>query len=288
MTFRPLLPLRTALPFLLLAPLRAQEPDPMARALARIEATGRPGLCFVVPQDRDALLHDAAAVAALRADFQERLRRLGPVPWLSPAAVERATPMGSVQDRFTTLLHRLLLTADPRAQLLLLEPVLLVAAPERVGARPGENLLLLDARGRRVAGTGVELADDASFVRGADALLQAAREPRPDPAADEVLAQAGAADPDVRRAAAIRICEAPDRYLGRLQRGLATAGEEERERLAETIGQLVRGMTGNDRSGLLPFGVEWHDDGADDDPCPACGMAIMTATARRMLRFAAQ
>jgi hypothetical protein len=285
------------LPFWMLSPLFAQQAapaDPVRAAVARMQALGRPGLCFVLPRTRDDAggVLDAAGQQRLRADFRERLRSLGIVLGkMADAMVVEVTPLASVEQQFATLLHRLLLTRDPRALLLLVEPVLLAADARAVGARDGENLVLLGADGRRLAGTRIDLADDGSFVRGAEALLQAARRPLPrerQQQLQEWLAMAGSPDAERRAFAATQLTAAGGDGVAAVQRALATAGDAERGPLGEVAAQVAVQLAGADRAGLLPFGADWIDDASTVDPCPPCGMAMISASARRMLRLQAR
>jgi hypothetical protein len=285
------------LPFWVFPPLHAQETvaqDPVRAAVARMQALGRPGLCFVRPRSRaDAGgVLDEAAQKRLRADFRERLRANGVVLGkLADAMVAEVTPLASVDDQFATLLHRLLLTQDPRALLLLVEPVLLAADAAAIGARPDENLVLIGADGRRIAGARIDLRDDGSFVRGAEALLQAARKPLPRARQErlqEALALATSAEAGQRALAVQKLAADPGDAVPALQRALATAKESERAPLAEVATQVAQGLAGVDRAALLPFGADWLDDASTIDPCPPCGMAMVSASARRMLRLQAR
>jgi hypothetical protein len=286
----------------LLAAPRAQEARPPAGDFAlraareRMRAEGALGLCFVVPRTWAELggRLQGEELARWRVDFARRLQALGIVRGGSAEALERATPVGTVEEQFATMLHRLLLTGDVEAQLLLLEAVLLVAERDAVGAEPGENLVLLDARGQRRAGAQIDLRDDASFAWAAEALLAPARTPAselPAPARAaraEMLELAASVDPDQRGAALRLLVQQRRALLPALQQRLAAAAEAERTQLAATAGYAVQAIAGADRADLLPFGLCWQDDLGDVDPCPACGMMRMSTSARRMLTFAAR
>ncbi|MBK8101549.1 MAG: hypothetical protein IPK26_31090 [Planctomycetes bacterium] len=285
--------LRTSalLPFLLFPVLAQQtKDDPVQRAVAAMTASRRPGLCIVPPVNPtlEAQPMPVADREALRTRFHERLAALGlALPAMTDDSLAEITPLNTIGNRFLTRLNLLLLTDDAQTQLLLDEAVLLVASPERVGGKPDETLVLFDAQGKRIAGARASLTDEAAFVAAMDGLLQVVRKPKPSDMTRRVLTLASADQTGPRQEAIPLAIRHWREVAPLLQQELATATAERRNDLAALARDAMRSVVGLDRAGLLPFGCEWQDE-QRFDPCPGCGMAMVGAPAKRMLRLSAR
>ena len=282
----------TALMPFLLFPVLAQKTkdDPVQRAVAAMTTSRRPGLCIVPPGNPtlEAQPMPVADIMALRTRLHERLAALGlALPAMTDESLADVTPLATVGGRFLTRLNLLLLTDDARTQLLLDEAVLLVAPPERVGGKPDETLVLFDTDGKRVAGARASLADESAFVAAMDGLLQVVRKPRPSETTRRVLTLASADQTGPRQEAIPLAIQHWREVAPVLQQELMTATNERRDDLATLARDAMRSVVGLDRAGLLPFGCEWQDE-QRFDPCPGCGMAMVGAPAKRMLKLSAR
>lgn len=184
----------------------------------------------------------------------------------------------------------------------LLEAVFVVVGPGVAGFGTGEDALLLDEYGRRVAGATVDLVKDPA--KAAAALRKLLRdEGRLDKRADlctddtfkAALRGVASDDPAVVRPARDRIVERYREWRAAIFRARETAAAGEPRAALDALVSVVVDTHAPLRNipfgeSRVPFGAEWVEDRAPDapDPCPACGMMVAGPEARRFLRLLAE
>lgn len=234
---------------------------------------------------------------ALGGDDAKEKKDDGPPPWFTDALAEmKATRSPGVaivlpaeKDARATLLAELQqLLREPSfdAQAHLVEAVYVVVAGVHAGAREGETLVLLDADGKRVAGSTTTLTA-RDFAKTVRPLLR-------DDGRLATRAKA-ARTPDVEKlldAIAGKDVEKANDAVARLHANFAAAGPavlaayeatkdgEANGRLAGVIAAAFarrRGDAGAEYERPLPFGTKWKaGEVHKEDPCPPCGRMMIT------------
>jgi hypothetical protein len=179
----------------------------------------------------------------------------------------------------------------PEQAIYLLQAVWVVVEAKTVGAKPGETLVLLDSRGKRLEGAKVDLGQSKTFLTGARLLLHGKEGKRLRQRADLAMA-----DPEIK--AAIKGALAPklvyDHYHVLRRRFVAAApaialelaaakNPEVRAWHQRLLGELYWARQRQQSS--FPFGVEWKITMFEPEPCPPCGMARPSLSGKAFVRF---
>lgn len=233
-------------------------PDPKDKgwpdALAYMKQHGLDGLAIVVPED-------AAAQAALG----ERLSALLPL-------VNGHGKLGAMA-------------------LAQLEVVWGCAKAKAVGAKPGETVVLLDPKGKRIAGAKIDFAGEQKkveaalleLIAGSKGERQAARVKRvlADPKLKEAY-DAYTGDPKKNDAFMV-LYNAVDRAAPLFVAGARNLDAKVKARFLSVLNE--RYFQRQQRKSGFPHGVEWKLEVDQPEPCPPCGMARPTVAGREFLRF---
>jgi hypothetical protein len=166
-----------------------------------------------------------------------------------------------------------------------------VCAPARLArANEGENAVLLDPDGKRIAGARIDFTTEAAFVAGMERLLRrkARLEERAKRArtkeVGEVLGALSSEDKRERdRAHAFLVGAFEGCGPAVIAERIESASPRVREAAARVIREVFEKRAGATRREWLPFGVKWRQ--ARVDPCPACGMAIVAEPSWKFLEF---
>jgi hypothetical protein len=197
----------------------------------------------------------------------------------------------ALRERIQTLLRR----PQPDAQAALVEAVYVLADPGLVGARQDDEVVLLDADGRRAAGARSKF--DARFaselrpwLRGSDlaARADAARTRE----IEDLLDDLRRSDESISAAATRPLAERFPAVAAVVADAWEKSGlDADKARLARASSVafgLRRGDFGTAFEKPLPFGARWKvQPSPKGDPCLGCGMMAVTPRSRELLEFLA-
>lgn len=175
----------------------------------------------------------------------------------------------------------------------LLEAVWVCASAQRAQAQPGETLVLLDPRGKRVAGAKVDLlrpkdveAALEKLLRGGDRLEKRAKRARQHEATAKLVEELLGEAQQPRWNAYQKLINDDAVFLRvapALLQALESASGEQLKTLREVFGS--RFWRQQQRARGFPYGIEWKIESFEPEPCPPCGMARPTMSGRTFLRF---
>jgi hypothetical protein len=180
----------------------------------------------------------------------------------------------------------------------LVEAIYVVVDGKRVDAQADENVVVLDADGKRIAG-GLVRFHRRAFATTIEPLLREG---------DRFSAQVKTARTRDFDAAEAKLAADDSRTVeeatGRLVAAFPTVGaaviadfessrvpEETRKRLGRVIALAYANRLGGDGQKLerpLPFGTRWREEAVPlpkRDPCPTCGLMIVRPRSRDLLEF---
>lgn len=255
-----------------------------AAALARMRDSGAFGLAFVVPARTRA---SADLVERTRRFLRQHVRRGFKV---SADEVAGSYTLRDQVDVFAAQLHALLSTADPDLQRLLLQAVVFCADAKDLSAKPGENVVLLDADGNRVAGATLDLLDHgATTLSLRELVLGSGRDEQRRkriPRADVLATRAALAVLPATTAAAAAtyheffasLTRAPWRYVPILV-DEAARDPRARAEVDKLLEYAFWSLAWQEATPRLPFGVTWETRA---DPCATCGMGSVGALRARL------
>lgn len=172
------------------------------------------------------------------------------------------------------------------------ECVWVCASAQRAQAQPGETLVLVDPKGKRVAGAAVSLDDAGAFARGVEALLtgEGRLDGRAKAASAEVKRRVAdlqtAKDHDEPEAAANArqwLFAHIEEAASALVQAWRAAGPEAKRQLESLLQHGCAARAGASEG--LPFGIRWKVARTEPEPCPPCGMARPTVDGRTFLEF---
>lgn len=198
------------------------------------------------------------------------------------------------QDRLSRMavyLQLLLDSQDPAMQELLLEAVWVCAPARLLGAEKSEIVVTLDSFGRRTGGAILDLSDESDVVRKLQHLLHRNGKLRKRAAAARTP-EIAAAFEDLASDSSAKRSKATARLLRDIQTLIPAIIETRhqhrdgavRRGLDEIIAIACKRARKQDYRGVLPFGTELQQRSVYD-PCPPCGMALVPAGTRKMLKL---
>ena len=287
-------------------PSQPGQPKWLDAAIERASRTQTPLAAFVVPDQLEREAHDPAKAAEKKqfeAQLLELLRNRPDAEWRIPEGgqlpgkisrmISWTLPFEHPPSRF--LVHVQLLLESQRYEVmeLIMEATWVCLRRDQIGAAAGENVVLLDGKGRRAAGVMVDLSDPAEFATRVRHLLrgngQAERRAQAaiTPATDRALRQLSSATPAERAAAKQLLIKRFDRHRAAiLEAHTRFADATMRAGIREVVTSAHQRARAPGMTGPLPFGAEVADR-AVYDPCPPCGMARVPAASRKLLSFLA-
>jgi hypothetical protein len=226
------------------------KPEAWTQALEAMKKRKCPGVAIVVPEGAD-----------------DR-KKLG-------AALERIAKASNAWD------------AMPALAPLLLEAVWVCVPAKTVEAKDGETVVLVDSEGKRVAGAKIDLSDDAKvekdladLLHGEERLAKRAKEQRTKEVEAALAKVAGNDDGTGIQylaqhldAAIAAIIEAIDAAKG------GKSAAPLKQLLASEYARRVEDAKS------FPYGVEFKVEWNQPAPCPPCGEARPSVTARKFLDF---
>ncbi len=179
---------------------------------------------------------------------------------------------------------------------LLIEAVWVCVPAGTVDTNEDENAVLVDADGKRVAGTTLDFDDRAAFVRAARKLIEGegrlekrAKTARTDDfkaALAELAKEKKKKDDeepgDGQAATPPKMAGLVDESIAAIVHEVRTTDDETLKKRLQTVveGALTARFGATD---TLPYGVSWETP--QGDACPGCGMAVMVVRSRTFVKF---
>ncbi len=192
--------------------------------------------------------------------------------------------------RMAVYLQLLLDSRDLDMQELLLEAVFVCAPAHLLGAEKAETVVILDPDGRRTGGAILDISDEHQVIRKLQHLLHGNRKLHKRAKAARTR-QIAAALEDLND----KNAKARARLLQDIHAAIPVLVEARHHHrdgaVRRAVGEVIQEAHGRARKqgyrGLLPFGTVLHQRRLYD-PCPPCGMAVVPAGSRKMLKLLAK